>query len=1127
MKKKKAIYHNIKLYTTTNFELTKNENSPKILPTVLPYENTYKPSSVSKRKFKKPKRPKKSSRISLGSESAKNIINIVNNMNDDKNKKIDLKMNINRYNIKYYVSNDNVFPDNFSDQDIKYERVFSAKQLRSDSYVNHKLKKFNTSRLSSKRHHMNSLIAVFPDKTNSDISSKLQLNLSPTETNDNVINISHLTHSKKDIKIDDSKKQQSVLFPKEISFGMDSNSKKESFPLVDAKPSTESVSKKEEDFIIKKKEPGFILKKKQEIVLHRRVESCFERPLSKSIIQSNQNSKKQLKIKIKNSNIEDNDSLSNLIISPKHSITEQKSIKKTEEKKKDNNLILEQKKDKLLIRKIIPDNNNISIRKLSSKKNIIAVKNEPVVNNETIKKENVVIKKEEVKENEKEVNISFDTKAADSLNKSMEKMHRKAESQKPLNISIDISKDKIINKQKEKQEDEPTSISFFDKKSRTNAFNTNAEESDSEQASENFSFLTNNRKKKNTLISNNLSSKKRNSITLTEPKSQLDIPSNPRKFKLQRKLTSSAMRSINGKFGTLRINQKTPHTLNINTQDSLLEASISQVEAENLLESIFENIKLADDDDRKLNRSFSFDEIDFVSDKYQKYKKEMITREEKKINGKILSITSLQKGRYKSFLDSALVAIKQNTVYKTIVGKLKQNFIMFNTIDSDRQQKETEITQMQNFFKQKLLFYDKTRSIVINGKIKDMLMTRYLEISGELQRNFLNTNDYQVGRCRLVSGKRKGKPQRKKLYISKSITKDMSKALTMAKDRDPLKSFHTLLTENKKKQIEELFKKASDKSENTIYVQDFISKDTTYLIFSLQHQFNVVVPPLFLQNCDKSRSISFLESMTIDHGVTKTRSFDKILRNDSQNISSTTTKHVNNSNLKRRKSVQHQNNQSLLNVDLLRKLTFKNEDNSFHQMNTNAAKTVPLITLNGIAMESGAKSPTKQNRIKKKPSRNELVFSILPKKSNAFNNSNTVLLKDSIINKQIKKGKRIIRTRVFDSMENEKPIANETNFFSTLNKDITLIQTNKIKSNYLESLGNDMYQKIFFYIEEHNISFIKQSIDDNIANININHQDSKGNTFLNYAVRFNFDEIVEFLLRLGCNPNIGNVSTLI
>ena len=54
-------------------------------------------------------------------------------------------------------------------------------------------------------------------------------------------------------------------------------------------------------------------------------------------------------------------------------------------------------------------------------------------------------------------------------------------------------------------------------------------------------------------------------------------------------------------------------------------------------------------------------------------------------------------------------------------------------------------------------------------------------------------------------------------------------------------------------------------------------------------------------------------------------------------------------------------------------------------------------------------------------------------------------------------------------------------FFSTLNKDITLIQTNKIKSNYLESIGNDMYQKFFFYIEEHNISYIKKAIDDRLS----------------------------------------------
>ena len=33
-----------------------------------------------------------------------NIINIVNNMNGEDKKKINLKMNINKYNIKYYIS---------------------------------------------------------------------------------------------------------------------------------------------------------------------------------------------------------------------------------------------------------------------------------------------------------------------------------------------------------------------------------------------------------------------------------------------------------------------------------------------------------------------------------------------------------------------------------------------------------------------------------------------------------------------------------------------------------------------------------------------------------------------------------------------------------------------------------------------------------------------------------------------------------------------------------------------------------------------------------------------------------------------------------------------------------------
>ena len=64
--------------------------------------------------------------------------------------------------------------------------------------------------------------------------------------------------------------------------------------------------------------------------------------------------------------------------------------------------------------------------------------------------------------------------------------------------------------------------------------------------------------------------------------------------------------------------------------------------------------------------------------------------------------------QYKKVLEQKNNYIKQIK----FEGKLKQNFIMFNTIDSDRQKKETEINQMQNFFMQKLLFYEKTRSII-------------------------------------------------------------------------------------------------------------------------------------------------------------------------------------------------------------------------------------------------------------------------------------------------------------------------------------------------------------------------------------------------------------------------------
>ena len=137
MKKKKIYSRNIKGFTSYHFLPKRKDSSPKTLPKVLPYEITYRPLSFPKKKIKKPwKSKKKMRKISLGNDSEisdNNIINIVNNMNSGKSKKIDLKMNINRYNIKYYVSDGNSKLDNmlksiqhthnYSEQDVNDEHI--------------------------------------------------------------------------------------------------------------------------------------------------------------------------------------------------------------------------------------------------------------------------------------------------------------------------------------------------------------------------------------------------------------------------------------------------------------------------------------------------------------------------------------------------------------------------------------------------------------------------------------------------------------------------------------------------------------------------------------------------------------------------------------------------------------------------------------------------------------------------------------------------------------------------------------------------------------------------------------------------------------------------------------------
>ena len=121
--------------------------------------------------------------------------------------------------------------------------------------------------------------------------------------------------------------------------------------------------------------------------------------------------------------------------------------------------------------------------------------------------------------------------------------------------------------------------------------------------------------------------------------------------------------------------------------------------------------------------------------------------------------------------------------------------------------------------------------------------------------------------------------------------------------------------------------------------------------------------------------------------------------------------------------------------------------------------------------------------------------------------------------KKIIKPKRQKRNHQTIKMSSQSVI----NLFSSRNKLITLLKTNEIKAEILKNIGDNIYKRIFFHIKETNDYQIKRLIKNNIDYINMNYQDEYGDTFLLKAVKYNCSfEIIEFLLKLGSNPNIFN-----
>ena len=131
-------------------------------------------------------------------------------------------------------------------------------------------------------------------------------------------------------------------------------------------------------------------------------------------------------------------------------------------------------------------------------------------------------------------------------------------------------------------------------------------------------------------------------------------------------------------------------------------------------------------------------------------------------------------------------------------------------------------------------------------------------------------------------------------------------------------------------------------------------------------------------------------------------------------------------------------------------------------------------------------------------------------------------------NKNISSPKRKKHTRngsvfdIFSNVDTHNKINNNYNPYKTeynMNKYLTLLKTNEIKSKYLNNLKK--FDRIIYAIKDLNYTSFTQLYEQYINDPNI--EDQMGNTLLNLAVQSNCFSIANFLLNQGADPNIANV----
>ena len=543
------------------------------------------------------------------------------------------------------------------------------------------------------------------------------------------------------------------------------------------------------------------------------------------------------------------------------------------------------------------------------------------------------------------------------------------------------------------------------------------------------------------------------------------------------------------------------------------EDNISQIEAENFVNNMFELVQEAEEINKIYEDIIKCKNIDFNSSFYIKSKETIIktfsrrikekndkiennvnTNKLNNINSSINHIRSIISNKTTSrALQSTYVCYKENNIYTSLFDKTSKKEIIKMSLNLfDKLERQFYQHKSNNDIKNQTTSMKKELVLM---SYNCLLLDKYFDIKHDIE-EFIFHQEYIT-------------PKQKTYFVQ-------------------LTRLHTLnkQTYSKKHKIENYILASYEKKDNILYVNHYIDKDTTmYLLTNLYKHGNG-------QNYqrDANRKLTRF-SVCTGYGM----------KNQQLKLSLPHSKEAKRNSTIHGKAISHTISPQRSNIIMANKNPksfFKDETTANNEYNfirenerkytySNNDTLIPykeslLYKLTCINNQSINICCTKELSTCK-----EYIKSINTNKSIITNDSLFIRKKATKITSNIQETppkqeklpefkESIIVPSFIQSGKNNK--LNKLSS-SSFNKILSLTIDKKNVNNQIE---NNIYKSIMFHIANNNYMIVKTKILNNKDKLQINYQNEEGDTFLIYAIKSKCYDLIQFLLEAGCDPNIAN-----